>query len=166
MRREYHTKRAAFCSLFPTKAININERNDILSYFHRCVVDRDGFYISFVLVHVNDDGEAIDSYELKEGESLIDAPAPGGMAKPRWTGAEWIETLPPPEYDSETHTAHYDGDAWVIEPKPEPLPAPATRDEVLESYEAITFLYEENLALREQNLATMEAIAEIFEMVL
>ncbi len=63
-----------------------------MNYKHCCVVDKDGYYKTFVLVHIKDGVETIDSYTLKSGECLIDAPAPAGMVRPRWTGEAWVET--------------------------------------------------------------------------
>ena len=37
---------------------------------------------------------------------------------------------------------------------------------LLDSYEAITFLFEENLALQKQNLAIMEAVTQVYEMII
>ena len=77
-----------------------------MDYKHCCVVDIDDAYITFVLVLLeqNEEGETVEnvqSYELKDGERLIDAKPPtmrpyagaAGYIYPRWdddTGG-WIE---------------------------------------------------------------------------
>ncbi len=139
-----------------------------MSYKHCCVIDKNGYYITFVLVlgDIYGNDAKIQHYQLREGERLIDAPAPAGMARPRWTGTDWQETLPPPDYNPDTHMAHWDDGEWRIEAKPTPQSPPATQDEVLAAYEALTLVYEQNLALQDQSLAVMEAVTEVYELVL
>lgn len=60
---------------------------------YRCVINRDNYYVEFVLLIEQPNGSsAPDDYELKHGETLIEAPYPLNMIAPRWNGAEWEET--------------------------------------------------------------------------
>ena len=79
---------------------------------HRCVIDANNHYVEFVLTY--EDG-SIESYELKEGETLIEAPPPLPLEsgeRPRWTGTEWtpqpepvpFEDIPPPEPTGDLET--------------------------------------------------------------
>lgn len=66
-------------------------------YTTRCVINEDGLYVDFVLVHLVPDendktAEYIDSYVLKNGESLIETPPPSNFTNPRWNGIKWEET--------------------------------------------------------------------------
>jgi hypothetical protein len=57
-------------------------------YKHFCVIDGDGFYVTYVL---KIDGTVF-AYTLKDGERLLDAaPPPSGWDKPRWDGEAWEE---------------------------------------------------------------------------
>lgn len=77
-----------------------------MDYKHSCVIDADGNYKTLVLVLLEegDEGEtreAIQYYELLEGESLVDAAPPVmrpyagavGLITPRWDTdtAAWVE---------------------------------------------------------------------------
>lgn len=60
---------------------------------HRCVIDRDGYYVEFVLVTERSDGStAPNGYTLNLGESLLEASPPSNMVAPRWNGSAWEET--------------------------------------------------------------------------
>lgn len=59
---------------------------------HRCVIDRDGYYVEFVLLIEQPDGSAAPyAYELKPGEMLVEASPPSDMIRPRWTSTAWEE---------------------------------------------------------------------------
>jgi len=63
---------------------------------HRCVVNRDSYYKTFVLLISKEDGTAVPyAYDLEPGETLIEAPPPSNMVAPRWTGNVWEETATP-----------------------------------------------------------------------
>jgi|GEM_PF-5980329 len=65
---------------------------------HRCVVDSNGIYVTFVLLMEQPDGsKAPYSYSLKSGESLLDASPPSNMITPRWISTAWEETASPEE---------------------------------------------------------------------
>jgi len=70
------------------------ERTDFMSNNpHRCVIDRDGYYVTFVLLVEQADGSTAPySYSLKSGESIIDASPPSNMIALRWIGTAWEET--------------------------------------------------------------------------
>lgn len=51
-----------------------------------------------------------------------------------------------------------------VEPTPDPLDD--IRNDLLTTQEAATFLYEQNLQLREENLMALEGIATLYEMLL
>ena len=65
-------------------------------YKYCCVIDSSGYYVTFVLVLLEDSkgnkGELIQYYTLKDGERLIDADPPHDMVKPLWTGSAWKES--------------------------------------------------------------------------
>ena len=85
---------------------------------HRCVIDCDGYYVNFVLLVEQADGEAVPySYEMQPGESLIEATSPTNMIRPRWTGDAWEETASPEEVEA-------------AKPEPPP-PAPPSEMELL-----------------------------------
>ena len=62
---------------------------------YRCVIDAESFYKTFVLF----DGVKPLYYDLKDGETLIDTPAPvlkidqksDGFVKPKWIEGKWVE---------------------------------------------------------------------------
>ena len=77
-----------------------------MDYKHCCVVDADGAYKTFVLVLLEkgEEGETVEnvqSYELKDGERLIDAKPPtmrqhagtAGFITPKWDDdtEAWVE---------------------------------------------------------------------------
>jgi len=72
-----------------------------MKYKYCCVIDSNGYYKEFVVVCINEDGtETVYSYEMQEGESLIEcslAPVKKdhaeseGFIKPKWNGSEWVE---------------------------------------------------------------------------
>ena len=65
---------------------------------HRCVVDCDGYYKTFVLLINKGDGTADPyAYDLEPGEKLIEASPPSEMIAPRWTVGAWEETASPEE---------------------------------------------------------------------
>jgi hypothetical protein len=98
-------------------------------YKHFCVVDSDGYYVTYVLTK---DGE-IFSYELKEGEELLDALAPTGMDKPRWDGGQWEETGTPPApityTPEEKRTYAYENFVYYPDPKDTEFPPTQFTDE-------------------------------------
>lgn len=62
---------------------------------YRCVIDAESFYKTYVLF----DGVSPLYYDLKDGETLIDTPAPvlkidqksDGFVRPLWDGDKWVE---------------------------------------------------------------------------
>ena len=99
---------------------------------HAIVVSADGFKTEYVKVDFEFDGEGraieiIDTYVLKEGESLVydDLSTALSMYNPQWDGEKWIEESPePPHGEDETATWDSEAKAWIIGPKPKP-PLPA-----------------------------------------
>ena len=76
-----------------------------MEYKYYSVIDKDGFYKDFVLVHfsLNETGvvtEQIDSYKLKNGECLIDAQSPGDMIRAWWNGNKWQEAATSEELEA------------------------------------------------------------------
>lgn len=64
-----------------------------MGYKYMCVVDSEGYFVSFVQV-VNFEGQnAIRNYSLSEGENLIEAAPPSSdvFARPRWVEGVWNE---------------------------------------------------------------------------
>lgn len=108
-----------------------------MDYKHSCVIDADGNYKTLVLVLLEegDEGEtreAIQYYELLEGESLVDTAPPVmrpyagavGFVSPKWDAdtGEWIEAA------SEEEIADWEAEhpaPEVPEPEPEPAPEPS-----------------------------------------
>lgn len=116
---------------------------------HRCVIDRNGYYVTFVLLVEQANGDAAPyAYTLKEGEALIEASPPSNMITPRWTGTAWVETATPEEIEAA---------------KPEPLPpaAPSELDILREEVDAALMelaggLAEQEAVNQEQDNAIME----------
>lgn len=79
----------------PTKESVLAPRPSTVPYKHCCVIDANGFYITFVLVLLENSkgekGEFIQNYKLKKGEKLIAVTPPRNMKKPRWNGSNWEE---------------------------------------------------------------------------
>ena len=76
-----------------------------MNYKHCCVIDRQGYYVTNVLVHLeqNDQGalvDRIDTYILGTGESIIETSVPSGMLAPRWNGSIWVETATPEQIEA------------------------------------------------------------------
>ena len=78
-------------------------------YKYCCVIDSSGYYVTFVLVLLEDSngnkGEFVQYYTLKDGERLIDADPPHDMVKPLWTGSAWKESATKKEIN-EYHRKH------------------------------------------------------------
>lgn len=66
-----------------------------MNYKHCSVIDQNGHYKTFVLVHLEDDGTTtkhIDSYNLLGGEQLLDSLPPASeFVRAKWNGSEWEE---------------------------------------------------------------------------
>ena len=68
-----------------------------MTYKHCCVVDKQGYYVDFVLVHLEEDQEGsiverVDTHIMADGEKLLDAELPAGQfARPRWMNGRWTE---------------------------------------------------------------------------
>ena len=88
---------------------------------------------------------------------------PGRYALP--AGSTEVE---PPEFDSSTHTCHYDGNEWVVTaiPEPEPEPeeepyVPTYEDKRLEEYgtaeKQIEYITENGLEAWQQRVAEIKA---------
>lgn len=127
-----------------------------MNYKHCCVVDREGFYKTLVLVLLEPDDtgqivEKIQYYELNEGEQLLEAAAPSAYVRPQWDGETWAEGATPEEIE-----------AWEQEhpAPPPPIPTPeqqqlaaltltqAQQDAAISQQEAtITQLQQTNAAL-------------------
>lgn len=128
-----------------------------MNYKHACVIDSAGFYKTLVLVISEKDEsgkvqQKIQSYTLKEGESVLDASLPvwkpyvgaDGHIKPRWDGKQWVEGASSDEIS-----------AWEQQ-HPAPKPAPPTIDEV--NTQAIAEL---SLVQAQQTAESNQAIAEL-----
>lgn len=93
---------------------------------HRCVIDRDGYYVTFVLLVEQDDGSTAPySYSLKSGESLIETSPPSNMITPRWINGGWREMATPEQIEAA---------------KPEPLPPAPPSDLELFAVEISTMM--------------------------
>ncbi len=60
---------------------------------HRCVIDADNNYVEFVLLIDNEDGSKTPyCYEMKPGETLIEATPPSGLIDPKWDSenSQWL----------------------------------------------------------------------------
>ena len=82
----------------------IDERMVIIMQKHeyRCVIGSDGNYIEFVLMTKKGDGSVSPyAYEMKPGESLIEAlPPPAEIVKPHYNGSAWVESATPQEIEA------------------------------------------------------------------
>lgn len=87
----------------------------------RCVIDENNNYVEYVHVIGEDNSKPIiEYYELKDNESLLDAPPPqirthnlsGGFLKPQWNGKEWIET------ESKENIDKFDQENQLVEEQP------------------------------------------------
>lgn len=62
---------------------------------HSCVIDSNGFYITFVLVLLKNadgtDAENVQNYDLKSDEYLLDVEPPLNLVKAHWNGHSWEE---------------------------------------------------------------------------
>ena len=68
---------------------------------YRCVVGTDGSYIEFVTMEQTENGDYRPyRYALNPGESLIEAPPPCDIVKPRWNENLWEETATPEEIEA------------------------------------------------------------------
>jgi len=59
---------------------------------HRCVIDCDGYYVTFVNLD-----DLPKSFAITDGQSYIEASPPSNMIAPHWTGDAWEETASPEE---------------------------------------------------------------------
>lgn len=67
----------------------------------RCVIDAQGFYKRYVLVHIDNGEQTVIGHRLQVGETLVDSVTPdkkrhtgsAGFVKPRWdeTAESWVE---------------------------------------------------------------------------
>jgi len=114
---------------------------------HRCVIDHDGYYKTFVLLINKGDGTAIPyAYDLEPGEKLIEASPPSNMIAPRWISTAWEETATPEEIEA-------------AKPEPQP-PPPPTESELLavETMMLIASIQEETMmALAELSMAIVQS---------
>lgn len=139
-----------------------------MSHRHCCVIDAEGLYKTLVLVITkpNMEGheqEFIEHYRLADGETIIDARAPGGnLCKPRWNGKAWEESATPEEIE-----------AWQLEKDENapPLPAGPTlpervgslEDQMTDTQLALVDTYEQADAA---NTDVLMATAEVYEKLL
>lgn len=118
--------------------ITTEEREELrMNNPHRCVIDRDGYYVTFVNIdHIPK------SFALTDGQSYIEASLPSNMLKPRWINSDWREIATPEQVESA---------------KPVPLPpSPPTEAELLaiETMMLIASIQEETMmALAELSMA-------------
>lgn len=105
-----------------------------MNYKYCCVIDVNGKYVEFVLVHLSRDTQIVDSYTLKEGEALVDSNPPKmrmcagaeGFISPVWDGESWVESATADEIA-----------AWEDEhPAPEPETEPEAEPTQLDIIEA------------------------------
>ena len=76
-----------------------------MDYKYSCVVDADNLYKTFVLVYLEpgENGEireTISSYELAEGEYLLEVNPPSNLVKPHWNGEVWEEAATAEEIEA------------------------------------------------------------------
>lgn len=131
-----------------------------------CVIDSEGFYKEFVIVHIKNGVEEVYHYEMQEGESLVDCDcAPNmkvhtdadGFVKPKWNGTEWVEGA------TDTEIAEWNEEHPALEVEPEPTEMEILQDEVTALQLALCDQYEENLALQEEVTNTQLALVELYE---
>ena len=127
-----------------------------MAYKHACVVDARGYYVNFVLVHLEEDRngntvERVDTHIMADGEQLLDAKPPAGrFAHPLWDGSDWTEG------GTEEEVA-----AWEAA-KPVPVPAaPSDLDILREEVDAALMelasgLADQEAVNQEQDNAIME----------
>jgi len=66
-----------------------------MGYKHCCVIDKDKYYVTYVLVTYPDsepDNIKVHAHKMGDREALLDTKPPTGMLRPRWTGSKWEET--------------------------------------------------------------------------
>lgn len=63
-----------------------------------CIVDKDGCYKTYVMTSENGEASSFLNYDLKKGESIVDALPPAQpFLKNKWAGNEWIIDMTPEE---------------------------------------------------------------------
>ena len=93
----------AIASFDPTKESLLAPLPPSPPHKHCCVIDRDGYYVTFVLILLKnangEKGEFIQGYTLKDGEKLLDVNPPSKMVRAHWNGSAWEEGATPEEID-------------------------------------------------------------------
>jgi len=140
-----------------------------MGYKHCCVIDKDNYYVTYVLVTWPDFLPAsikIHAHEMAEGESLLGTSPPTGMVKARWMGEAWEETATPEEVEAAERKRYEEAGLPWPPVAPEPQKTLADLDEELTLTQlGIAEAFEKALQAQADADTALLGIVEIYEMI-
>ena len=137
-----------------------------MDYKYMCIIDAHDIFIDFVVSYIDEASGELFAPKLEVGKRLLEAPHPGEIVKPHWTGSEWEEYATPEEVEERNGQRRKEESIWGE--SFDPGPTQDQRLAVLEQQTTDTQLalaesYEQS---EQQNADLMLATAELYESML